>query len=407
MDKVARTTGPSPDSIDRRRGTNRWQVTAIVAGGLAVACGQHTPTGPSASAVARVEIVPAGPLTVPQSDTLPLQAEALDAAGAVLTGVPATWGSTDPAVAQVSSAGVMSTGSVGTATIWSLMESKGDSIVVSVVSTGATSDAVLVGAGDIAGCYDTGAPYRTSLETAALLDAIPGTIFTLGDNAYPNGATADFAKCYAPTWGRQKARTRPAPGNHEYNISSNPYFDYFNGAGKDSGAAGRRGEGYYSYNTGGWHIVVLNSEVSKISLSGEVAWLKADLAAHPTVCSLAYWHRPFFTSGPHAPDVSLTPLMEALYAGGVDVVVSGHNHQYERFGPQDINRHPDPNGIRAFVAGTGGAGEYGFGPPQPNSEVRGTGPGLLKFSLLPTSYRWQFIPVPGVSFTDSGSGQCH
>lgn len=333
--------------------------------------------------------------------------EGLDAAGAVVPGITATWGSNDPAVARVSSTGVLSTGSVGTATIWSFMEGKGDSIMVSVMIGAPASDAVLVGAGDIAGCYDTGEPYATSRATAALLDSIPGTVFTLGDNAYPNGAAPDFANCYAPTWGQQKARTRPALGNHEYNISSNPYFDYFNGVGNDSGPAGKREQGYYSYDTAGWHIVVLNSEVTKISLPDQVSWLQADLAAHPTVCSLAYWHRPFFTSGPHPPDSLLTPLMQALYAGGVDVVLSGHNHQYERFGPQDIDRRPDSNGIRAFVAGTGGAGEYGFGPPQPNSEIRGTGPGVLKFTLMPTSYTWQFIPVSGVTFTDSGSGQCH
>ncbi|HEV7366950.1 MAG TPA: metallophosphoesterase [Gemmatimonadales bacterium] len=379
-----------------------------MAAGLAVACGQHTPTGPSGGSVATVEIVPAGPLTVPPSATLSLRAEARDAAGAVVSGMAATWGTSNPAVAQVSSTGVMATGSVGTATIWSFMAGKGDSVVVSVTGSAPASDAVLVGAGDIAGCYDTGAPYLSSMETALLLDAIPGTVFTVGDNAYPDATAAQYANCYGPSWGRHKSRTRPAPGNHEYNISSNSYFDYFNGLGKDTGIAGKRGQGYYSYDTGGWHIVVLNSEVAKVGVSNELAWLKADLAAHPTACSLAYWHRPFFSSGPHPPYLALTPLIQALYAGGVDVVVSGHNHQYERFAPQDINRHPDPNGIRAFVAGTGGATEYGFKTAiQPNSEVRGNGPGVLKFTLLPTSYQWQFIPIPGVTFRDSGSGQCH
>ena len=380
---MARTTGRAPGSRSRRRGINRWQLTAIVAGGLAVACGQHTPTGPSAVAVAEVEILPTGPLTVPPADTLPLQAEALDAVGAVLTGIPATWGSNDPAVAQVSSTGVISTRSVGTATIWSFMGGKGDSIVVSVMASAPPPSAILVGAGDIAGCYDTGAPYLSSMETALLLDATAGTVFTLGDNAYPDGTAAQYADCYGPSWGRQKARTRPAPGNHEYNISSDSYFDYFNGVGKDTGTAGKRGQGYYSYDTGGWHIIVLNSEVARVGVSNELSWLKADLAAHPTACSLAYWHRPFFSSGPHPPYLALTPLVQALYAGGVDVVVSGHNHQYERFAPQDINRRPDPNGIRAFVAGTGGATEYGFDATvQPNSEVRGNGPGVLKFTLL-------------------------
>jgi hypothetical protein len=266
---------------------------------------------------------------------------------------------------------------------------------------------VLVGAGDIAGCYNTGEPYASSLQTALLLDAVQGTIFTLGDNAYPDGSAAQYTNCYGLSWGRHKARTRPAPGNHEYNVSATPYFDYFNGVGVDSGVAGKRGQGYYSYDIGGWHIVVLNSESSKVSLPREVSWLRADLAAHPTLCSLAYWHRPFFTSGPHPPYLTLTPLIQALYAGGVDVVVSGHNHQYERFAPQNMNRQPDPNGIRAFVAGTGGASEYGFGPVQPNSEVRGNGPGVLKFALFQSSYSWQFIPIPGVSFADSGSGQCH
>lgn len=405
---MARTTGHGPDYIDGWRVSYRWQVAAIVAAGLTLACGQHTPTGPSSGAVATVEIVPPGPLTVPPLDTVSLSAQGRDAAGAVVSGVSATWGTSNPAVAQVSNTGVMSTGSAGTATIWSFMGGKGDSLVVSVTADAGASGAVLVGAGDIAGCYDTGVPYLSSMETASLLDATPGTVFTLGDNAYPDGTAAQYANCYGPSWGRNKARTRPAPGNHEYNISSNAYFDYFNGVGKDSGPAGKRGEGYYSYDTGGWHIIVLNSEVVKVGLSNELAWLKADLAAHATPCSLAYWHRPFFSSGPHPPYLALTPLIQALYAGGVDVVVSGHNHQYERFAPQDINRRPDPNGIRAFVAGTGGATEYAFKTAiQPNSEVRGNGPGVLKLTLLPTSYKWQFIPIPGVTFSDSGSGQCH
>lgn len=402
-DKLAKTTGRSPDSI-----TGRWRFTAMVAVGLAVACGQRdTPTGPSTGSVARVEIVPSGPLVVPPSDTLPLRSEALDSAGAVVAGVSATWGTSDPSVVQVSNNGIASTGSVGTATIWSLMQGKGDSIVISVVAGTAASGAVLVGAGDIAGCLDTGEPSVTSQATAALLDGISGTVFTLGDNAYPDGTAAQYANCYGPTWGRQKTRTHPATGNHEYNISSTPYFDYFNGVGSDSGPAGKRSQGYYSYELGGWHIVVLNSEVSKVAVSRQEAWLMTDLAAHPAWCTLAYWHRPFFTSGPHPPYAPLKQLVGILYASGADVVVSGHNHQYERFAPQDPDRRPDPNGIRAFVAGTGGAGEYGFGPPQPNSEVRGTGPGVLKFTLLPTSYEWQFIPIPGVTFTDSGSGRCH
>ena len=259
---------------------------------------------------------------------------------------------------------------------------------------------VLVGAGDIAECDAEG-----DEQTAALLDSIPGTVFTAGDNAYHDGATSEFNGCYSPSWGRFLSRTRPAPGNHDYKTSgAKPYFAYF------GARAGAIGVGYYSYNLGAWHILSLNSELSMKSGSAQERWLRADLAATKTKCTLAYWHSPRFSSGTeHGSDASTQPLWQALYDYGADVVIAGHEHNYERFAPQTPTGRADPDsGIREFVAGTGGADHYPFGPPIANSEVRnGDTWGVLKLTLLPGSYRWEFIPVAGMTFTDSGSAHCH
>ena len=267
--------------------------------------------------------------------------------------------------------------------------------------------AVLVGAGDIAKCNNLNKAHLT----AKLLDHISGTVFALGDNAYMDGTAAEFAKCYGPTWGRHKKRTRPAAGNHEYNVSPNPYFDYFNGSGSASGNAGPRGKGYYSYNVGAWHVVVLNSvtNIRQDASSPQAKWLKADLAANRTRCTVAYWHHPFFASGKNRPVSRMTALVKLLYDAGVEIVMSGHNHHYERFAPQDPSRRADPDrGIRAFVVGTGGATPYGFDRRDPNSQVRYSGgQGLLKLTLSPSSYTWEFVPVAGTSFKDSGKGTCH
>lgn len=258
--------------------------------------------------------------------------------------------------------------------------------------------AVLVGAGDIAGC---GEGYADE-ATARLIERIGGTVFTAGDNAYPDGATADLA-CYERSWGRFKHRTYPSPGNHDYQSEgAAPYFAYF---GARAGPAGR---GYYSYDLGGWHVVALNSERD---LKQEAAWLAADLAAHPAACTLAYWHKPLFTSGSdHPPETTMRPIWRVLYDAGAELVISGHNHQYERFGPQDADGRADPaRGIRQFVAGTGGNPSlYDFDAPQPNSEVRWNGGhGVLKLTLLPGRYEYEFVSVPGETFTDRGSGSCH
>jgi hypothetical protein len=257
--------------------------------------------------------------------------------------------------------------------------------------------ATLVGAGDIASCD---ADYRDE-ATAALIANIDGTVFTTGDNAYPNGTTSNY-KCYHASWGAFKSRTRPVPGNHEYRTTgAEPYYKYF------GSLAGPAGKGYYSYDLGGWHIVALNSEAN---LSQQRAWLKADLAAHPSKCTLAYWHRPLFTSSSvHTGDVEMRPFFRILYEAGAEVVLTGHSHNYERFAPQDHRGRADASrGIRQFVVGTGGAeNAYGFGAPVANSERRYSGYGVLRLRLYPDRYEFNFLPAAGGTWTDSGGGTCH
>jgi hypothetical protein len=259
---------------------------------------------------------------------------------------------------------------------------------------------VLVGAGDIADCGSSG-----DEATAMLLDGIQGTVFTAGDNAYDDGTAANFSQCYEPSWGRHKARTRSAPGNHDYHTpGAADYYAYY------AANAGEAGKGYYSYDLGDWHIVSLNSNVSMSSGSAQEAWLRADLAATTRPCTLAYWHHARFSSSSnHGNQGQTAPLWDALYDAGAEIVVSGHDHTYERFAPQTPTGAADPvRGIREFVVGTGGAGHYGFGVPEPNSESRNNDTfGVLKLTLGPGTYAWEFIPVAGMTFTDSGSGSCH
>jgi PKD repeat protein len=271
--------------------------------------------------------------------------------------------------------------------------------VVTIFDATAGDAAVLVGAGDIAECGST-----ADDATAALLDGIGGTVFTLGDNAYPDGTSRQYLECYAGSWGRHRSRTRPAPGNHEYNTrNAAGYFDYF------GAAAGSPAEGYYSYEAGTWHVIVLNSSIAREPGSAQERWLRADLAAHANVCTLAYWHHPRFSSSSHGGDASVAPFWDALYAAGADVVLAGHDHVYERFAPQTPSGKADAQrGVRAFVVGTGGKNAYGFGRPAPNSEVRNSGtPGVLKLTLTSGAYAWEFVPAAGYGFRDSGSGSCH
>lgn len=263
---------------------------------------------------------------------------------------------------------------------------------------------VMVGAGDIAKCSSS-----ADEATAKLLDSIPGTVFTVGDNAYPSGTAAEFRDCYAPSWGRHKARTRPAPGNHEYETAgASGYFGYF------GAVAGDPAKGYYSYDRGEWHVVALNSNCKEVggcgSTSPMVAWLKRDLAANPTKCTLAYFHHPRFSSGgDHGNQPVVRPIWKTLYAANADVVVGAHDHDYERFALQRPDGTRDrERGIRQFVVGTGGGTQRGFGKVRPNSQARKAGtPGVLKLTLNPGSYEWEFVPVAGKTFTDSGSTSCH
>jgi hypothetical protein len=268
------------------------------------------------------------------------------------------------------------------------------------------SDPVFVGAGDIASCASSG-----DEATAKLLDGIPGTVYTLGDNVYDSGTADEFANCYNPSWGRHLARTKPVPGNHDYTITGAPgYYAYF------GAAAGDPSKGYYSYDLGAWHIVALNSMCENVGGCGDtsdpskmVGWLKQDLAANPSTCTLAYWHHPVFSSGQHGNNPKMVPTWDALYAAGADVVLSGHDHDYERFAPQTSSGAPDPaRGIREFVVGTGGRSHYAFGTIRANSQVRNSDTnGVLKLTLHPTSYDWKFEPEAGRTFSDSGTSNCH
>jgi acid phosphatase type 7 len=262
-----------------------------------------------------------------------------------------------------------------------------------------SSDPVVAIAGDIAnsGSNDE--------ATAKVLDAIqPTAVLTVGDNAYPDGTLSQFMSYYEPTWGRHNSRVRPTPGNHEYHTSgASGYFSYF------GARAGDPGRGYYSYDVGDWHVIALNSNISRSVGSTQEQWLRQDLRAHLNKCTLAYWHHPRWTSGTHSNDTASDSFWRALYEYGADVVVGGHNHQYERFAPQDpAGQRDDLRGIRQFVAGTGGGGLYSIDGIEPNSEVRNTTSyGVLKLTLHPTSYDWKFEPIAGQTFSDAGLTSCH
>ncbi|HSC29981.1 MAG TPA: metallophosphoesterase [Vicinamibacterales bacterium] len=258
--------------------------------------------------------------------------------------------------------------------------------------------AVLVGSGDIGLCGSPG-----SELTARLLDHIGGTVFAAGDLAYPSGTAANLQNCYHPSWGRHRSRTMPVPGNHEYESpNAAPYFAYF------GPNAGPPGLGYYSYDLGAWHVVALNSEIDIRAGSAQDEWLRADLAAHAVHCTVAYLHRPRFSSGPHGNNPGLHDLWGTLYAFGVDIVLSAHDHLYERFAPQDPAGRADPErGIRQFIVGTGGAALYPPKAIRPNSERTGSEWGVLALTLRSGEYSWEFVPAEGGRFRDAGTGSCH
>jgi hypothetical protein len=253
---------------------------------------------------------------------------------------------------------------------------------------------VLVGAGDIANCSRS-----QDEQTAQLLDNIPGTVFTAGDNAYVDGTYTEYLNCYDPNWGRHKSRTKPSPGNHDYLTSGAAgYFQYFNNI-----------PSYYAYELGSWRIYSLNSEISVSATSAQVTWLQNDLAANPRQCVLAYWHRPRWSSGSnHGDSTSMQTLWQILYNAGAELVVNGHEHHYERFAEMNASGAAVSPGLREIVVGTGGAPLYPFGSPKAASQVRNnTAYGVLKLTLHAASYDWQFVPIPGATFTESGSSNCH
>ncbi len=267
---------------------------------------------------------------------------------------------------------------------------------------------VLVGAGDIADCNSI-----RDDSTASQLDTIPGVVFADGDNAYPNGTASNFTNCYDPTWGRHKARTRPVVGNHEYDSSGTaaPYFAYFGAAAADPLG---NGFGYYSYDVGAWHIVVLNSDSGVTSASSnQLAWLQNDLVGRTNQCVLALWHRPLFTSGSSGgAGVRVRRLWQALENAGAEIIINGHDHLYERFAPQDSLGNATSAGIREFVVGTGGGethSNYVNNPPNVEaSDAANFSRGVLRLTLYPNSYRWDFLATAGPTwYSDSGSASCH
>jgi acid phosphatase type 7 len=301
-----------------------------------------------------------------------------------------------------------------------------------VNTTPAAPDPVVLAAGDIADGHDQ------DEATAQLLRSTPGTVLAVGDLAYPDGSLDAFQTNYDPTWGTEKSRTKPVPGNHEYVHGTYAmsqfgvgYFDYWNGTANQTGPAGDRDKGYYSYDLGDWHLIALNTGQcydQRTIINGYfqkcapdspmLTWLEQDLSQNTKLCTLAYFHHPRYSSGTdHGDDPQRTgAIWETLYTHDADVVINGHEHDYERFAPQDNHANADPKrGIREFVAGTGGGwvapdlgGNYFTDPPKPNSEVRAVPAwGVLKMVLHPGSYDFQFLPAAGTTFTDSGNGSCH
>ncbi len=259
---------------------------------------------------------------------------------------------------------------------------------------------ILLAAGDIADCSSNGARL-----TAGLIESRPGTVAAIGDTAYPNGSASDYANCYQPNWGRFKSRTRPAPGNHEYlTASAGAYFAYF-------GRKAAPPDGYYSYRLGSWQIVVLNSECAQVGGcepgSKQLRWLQTDLARHPARCTLAYWHRPRFSSGPHGSDEAMQPFWAVLAKAGADVVLNGHDHLYQRFAPLDASGRIDPaRGMREFVVGTGGGPLYPAVTATPASRKIVVHWGVLRLKLAANRFYWRFLSTPSGRVLDSG-GSCH
>jgi calcineurin-like phosphoesterase family protein len=283
----------------------------------------------------------------------------------------------------------------------------------------AAADPVIAAAGDIA-CDsrpsiaspdpdDRGSGVCHMAATAKLVAAMhPDAVLTLGDEQYADGSLEQFTAGYDKTWGQFKPVTHPAPGNHEYGTrGAAGYYAYF------GQAAGDPSRGYYSFDLGSWHLIALNANCKAIGGCGadssEVQWLKHDLATHHAACTLAFWHQPRFSSAMHHSDPAYDAFWRALYAAHADLVLNGHDHDYERFAPQTPDAAPDAKlGITEFVVGTGGRSHYQIGQIEPNSQARTSATyGVLRLALHPHSFDWKFVPEPGSPFSDAGSQPCH
>lgn len=257
----------------------------------------------------------------------------------------------------------------------------------------------IVAAGDIS-------PARIGSQQATsdlVLRLDPTQVLALGDTQYDSGALADFRDFYAPTWGRFKGRTKPSPGNHEYRTEASGYFSYFGRAARPAGLS------YYSFDLPGWHLISLDSNIDRSAGSPQIAWLRADLRRSSQRCVLAFWHHPRFSSGTdHGNDTTVRPFWRTLYRHRADLVLNGHEHNYERFAAQTPWGSATRGGVREFVVGTGGASHYGFGDPQPQSQKRVSNTfGVLRLVLRPSSYLWKFISVRGEVLDSGGPRRCH
>ncbi|MEO7261618.1 MAG: metallophosphoesterase [Jatrophihabitantaceae bacterium] len=268
-------------------------------------------------------------------------------------------------------------------------------------------DPVIAAAGDIA-CEPGGQVTAQTCQHKATSDLLLrrelAAVLTLGDEQYVEGRLKNFQTEYGPTWGRVLSITHPAPGNHEYQSGGDGFFQYF------GAAAGDPRHPYYSFEVGAWHVIALNSECPSAGGCGKGSaqerWLRSDLRAHPTRCTLAFWHIPRFSSGGHGDNVTYQTFWDDLHAAGADLILNGHDHNYERFAPQTPSGAPAADGIREFVVGTGGKNLLRLHAPKANSEVRSATFGVLELTLHPGGYDWEFVPI-AAGFTDRGHTECH
>jgi hypothetical protein len=376
--------------------------TAVAPGAAMIVA---TSEGVADTADLTVVAVPVASVTVQPVDTLlevgesiQLLAEARDIGGSILTGRTVKWSSSDSSVVAIDPDGLAEALSPGSATVEAAIEGVSGTAAIAVGHAPVT----LVGAGDIADC-DT--PWDEA--TAMLLDSIPGVVFTLGDNVYEHGTVEEYANCYDPSWGRHKDRTYPAIGNHEYHADGGaPHFAYF------GERAGDPDKGYYAYEAGAWKVFVLNSNAGRVPVeagSAQEQWLRDELAGSDHRCTVAYWHHPRFSDGAYGDDDRFDAFWQALYEYGVELVLVGHDHNYQRFAPLNPAGEPDPtSGIRQIVVGTGGRFLYAIESPRAELEAYDSDTfGVLRLTLRHDSYDWEFLPVDGQTFTDAGTDVCH